>query len=104
MVGDGLREQAGLSPRDQFMLWALGSALFAHVVTFFSVSYFDQSFVFLYVTLAAIGSARASLAESVDACRVLPTVERPDYRRFRVASRGIGLDTLAARQQTSFKH
>jgi len=46
-----------LSPDSQFMLWAIGSSLFAHAATFFSVSYFDQSFVFLYLTLGSIGSA-----------------------------------------------
>jgi hypothetical protein len=45
------------SPESQFMLWAVGSSLFAHAATFFSVSYFDQSFVLLYLTLGSIGSA-----------------------------------------------
>ena len=44
----------------QFMLWAFGSALVAHVVTNISVSYFDQSFLFLYLVLAAVGSSLAS--------------------------------------------
>ena len=43
--------------KDRFMMWALGSALFAHATTFISVSYFDQSVLFIYLTLAAIGSA-----------------------------------------------
>ncbi|MBK6854915.1 MAG: hypothetical protein IPG93_25910 [Burkholderiales bacterium] len=38
------------------VIWALGAALFGHVVTFLSVSYFDQSVIFLYATLAAIAS------------------------------------------------
>lgn len=42
---------------NQFFAWALGAALFAHAATCISVSYFDQSFLFLYMTLAAIGSA-----------------------------------------------
>ena len=56
-VGQTLRQMPQLSPHSQFMIWALGSSLFAHAVTFISVSYFDQSFLFLYLTLAAIGSA-----------------------------------------------
>ncbi|WP_340122720.1 O-antigen ligase family protein [Methylobacter svalbardensis] len=44
-------------PASQFMIWALGASLFSHAATFLSVSYFDQSFVFLYLTLAAICSA-----------------------------------------------
>lgn len=40
----------------RFFVWALGASLFAHTATFISVSYFDQSFVFLYLTLATIAS------------------------------------------------
>jgi hypothetical protein len=43
----------------RFMIWAMGASLFAHTATFVSVSYFDQTFVFLYLTLAAISSVVA---------------------------------------------
>jgi hypothetical protein len=46
----------------QFMIWALGASLFAHASTFISVSYFDQSFVFIYLTLAAIASIKSSVS------------------------------------------
>lgn len=55
-VGRMLRQMPELSPQSQFMIWALGVSLFAHSVTFISVSYFDQSFVFIYLSLAVIGS------------------------------------------------
>ena len=42
---------------NHFLLWALGSALLAHAATCVSVSYFDQSSLFLYLTLAIIVSA-----------------------------------------------
>ena len=45
-------------PSFRFLAWALGASLFAHAATFISVSYFDQSVVFLYLALAAIGSVR----------------------------------------------
>lgn len=48
-----------LRSRDRFIIWALGAALFAHATTCISVSYFDQSVLFLYLTLAAIGSMYA---------------------------------------------
>jgi hypothetical protein len=57
LVGRTLRERPELSQNSRFMIWALGASLFAHAVTCISVSYFDQSFVFLYLTLAVIGSA-----------------------------------------------
>ena len=55
-VGESLHATSGRSEPEQFMIWSLGAALFAQAVTFVSVSYFDQSFVFLYLTIAAIGS------------------------------------------------
>jgi len=56
-VGRTVREAPdGTSPDIGFLTWALGSSLFAHAATFVSVSYFDQSFVMLYLTLAAIAA------------------------------------------------
>lgn len=53
-----------LIPDDlRFQTWMLGAALFSHVVTFVSVSYYDQSYVFVYVTLGAIGSMYAAQQE-----------------------------------------
>jgi hypothetical protein len=40
-------------------LWALGSALFANVVAFFGISYFDQTIVMWYGLLAMISAAVA---------------------------------------------
>jgi hypothetical protein len=42
--------------QSKFFIWAIGASLFANAATMLSVSYFDQSFIFLYLTLAAIGS------------------------------------------------
>ena len=58
-VGQTLGQMPELPPQPRFMIWTLGASLFAHATTFISVSYFDQSFVLLYLTLAAIGSARS---------------------------------------------
>jgi len=58
-VGRTLRMTPELPPLSQFMIWALGASLFTHSVTFISVSYFDQSVVFIYLTLAVIGSVRS---------------------------------------------
>ena len=53
------RKSASLdaSPAYQFTLWAMGSSLFAFAVTGLSVSFFDQSITFLYLTLGVIASA-----------------------------------------------
>jgi hypothetical protein len=55
LVGRSLRF-TGVHSDWGFAVWCLGSALFAHTITFVSVSYFDQSIVFLYLLLGAIGS------------------------------------------------
>ena len=55
------------SQRSQFIVWALGAALFTHAVSFIGVSYFDQSFVFLNLTLAAISSVYSGLIHEKDA-------------------------------------
>jgi hypothetical protein len=39
-----------------FMIWAVGASLFAHTVTCIGVAYYDQSFIFLYMILAVVGS------------------------------------------------
>jgi hypothetical protein len=49
----------------RLLAWSLGASLFAHAASFISVSYFDQTFVFLYLTLAAIGSVRAAAMPGV---------------------------------------
>lgn len=61
MVGR-MVQMPDLSQQQRYMCWALGVSLFAHATTFISVSYFDQSFVFIYLTLAAISSVCSAAA------------------------------------------
>jgi hypothetical protein len=68
-VGRGLR-QPDMPPQSQFLLWACGASLFAHTATCISVSYFDQSIVFLYLSLAA--TVGASYAGAVAATAPSP--------------------------------
>lgn len=56
IVGRRMRESSGISVKQKFFIWSTGASLFAHAVTCTSVSYFDQSFVFLYLTFGVIGS------------------------------------------------
>jgi hypothetical protein len=58
-VGHTLRWQAGSPVEDQFFVWSLGASLFAHATTAISVAYFDQSVVFIYLTLALTTSLSA---------------------------------------------
>jgi hypothetical protein len=57
-VGLSVRSAEKFRPYSvQFGLWTLGGALFAHSVSFISVSYFDQNFVNWYLLLAMISTA-----------------------------------------------
>ena len=55
-VGKAVGQASNQPEESRFFIWALGSSLFVHAVTFLSVSYFDQSIMFIYLTLAAISS------------------------------------------------
>jgi hypothetical protein len=61
-VGRARRAAGGDKPRTLF-IWALGSALFANVVAFFGISYFDQTMVAWYFLLAAISVGTAVRAK-----------------------------------------
>ena len=43
-------------PCEQFLIWGLGASLFTHVVSYMSVSYFDQNIVNWYLLLAIIAT------------------------------------------------
>jgi hypothetical protein len=78
-VGKALRLSRKAPVEHRFLLWTLGSILFGHVTTFFSVTYFDQSVVFLYFLLATISSLGP--AKSIPALVPAQNTNRisPDY-------------------------
>src|SRR5206468_2535129 len=49
------------SKRQQWALWLLGSALFAHLTSFFGINYFDQARVNWFMLLAAISAFTAPI-------------------------------------------
>jgi hypothetical protein len=55
-VGKAMRQQRDAPLERQFVIWTLGVILFGHATTFFSISYWDQTVVYFYFVLAAIGS------------------------------------------------
>lgn len=71
-VGTAIRSDA--TDKNMFLCWAVGASLFAHAVTCVSVSYFDASVMFLYLTFAATtaalynGSGLAPVAVQQSAC------------------------------------
>jgi len=65
-VGRAIQENDTQSFHVTVTLWSMGAALFAHVMNFFSVSYFDQIFVFLYLLLAMISSVIAPKEKEIN--------------------------------------
>jgi hypothetical protein len=64
-VGEALSLRLEEPVEDRFIIWTLGATLFTFSLTSISVSYFDQSFIFLYLTLGIISSLRSvSIEES----------------------------------------
>ncbi len=59
-----------------FLIWTLGSILFAHATTFFSISYFDQSVVFLELLFACIGALPAMKPAVAPAFREIGRTEQ----------------------------
>src|SRR5262249_48958397 len=51
-TGKALRASQSAPLSSQFVIWALGSILFGHATAFWSISYFDQTIVFLCLVLA----------------------------------------------------
>jgi hypothetical protein len=84
-IGRALKRCGDESSGKEFMLWAFGCSLTAHVMTCFSVSYFDQSFLFLYLTLAVIASVGAASVRAepeLVAARFteLPAMDQPEIK------------------------
>jgi hypothetical protein len=58
-LGKALQAVRAASPQPddaEFLLWGLGCMLAAHIVNWFGISYFDQTWAFWYLQLAAMAS------------------------------------------------
>ncbi len=58
-VGEFLSRRAEAPFAERFLIWSLGAGLFAQAMTCFSIAFFDQSVMFLYLNLAILGSLHA---------------------------------------------
>jgi hypothetical protein len=79
-ITKALENEFNNPPNSKFMIWTLGASLFAHTATFVSVSYFDQSFVFLYLTLAAISSMVAVSIKNQNTQSTFPQFSATTYK------------------------
>jgi hypothetical protein len=60
----GRARKAARGRSDERFIWAIGAALFANVIAFFGISYYDQTMVCWYLLLALIPAACASVMAS----------------------------------------
>jgi hypothetical protein len=99
MIGKARKAIEG-DKEKEWMLWILGAALFAHIVGYFGISYFDQTRVAWFVLLAMISAAAVPML-------VPQKVEEiaPDVPRFgpRFAKRSPSLPYPAAGRVASFR-
>ena len=91
-VGRVLKRDHGAPAGDRFVVWALGSVLFSHVVNSLSIAYFDQSVVLIYFVLACIGSLDANPPS---------VLENPDQSSTTTARRVVRPWTRSRRLQDS---
>ncbi len=69
-LGRGLQKLRATESPQEFLLWCVGCDLFAHAVTFFTISYFDQLFVFFYIVVAAVPALVTSAVKVPEPQRV----------------------------------
>jgi hypothetical protein len=77
-IGKALKVNKEAPGEQQFLIWTLGSILFGHVTTFVSISYFDQTVVYLYLALACIGSLRLARPSAGSILRRGSTWSKPE--------------------------
>jgi hypothetical protein len=65
-LGTAIKMLEGKNFEKQIMVWSMGAALFAHMVSFLSVRYFDQTIVFWNLLLAMISSISIIFANNID--------------------------------------
>ena len=56
LLGNKMTTLRSMGEPGEFLFWCFGSALFAHCVTFFSVTYFDQSYIFFCILIGAVSA------------------------------------------------
>ena len=75
MIGKARKAVEG-DKEKEWMLWILGAALFAHVVGYFGISYFDQTRVAWFALLAMITAATAPMLAPEKVKEAVPEVPR----------------------------
>ena len=77
-IGQFMRRSDYNSNDNTFKAWCLGACLTGHVVTCFSVAYFDQSLVFIWLTIGCAASIPSFASEDIDSDSYSQTSEETD--------------------------
>lgn len=99
MIGKARKAIEG-DKEKEWMLWILGAALFAHVVGYFGISYFDQTRMAWFVLLAMISAAAVPMLASQKVEEIAPDALRLGPR---FAKRSPSLPYPAAGRVPSFR-
>lgn len=62
-VGKAMHSFDSYEMKNKFLFWVLGVTLFSHILTFFTISYFDQIEIFYYMLIASISSLFTNITE-----------------------------------------
>ncbi len=76
-LGRALRASEG-DRKQEWFIWALGASLFANLVAFFGISYFDQTIVAWYALLAMISGVTLSARNSGKVQQTEPEIAKSD--------------------------
>jgi hypothetical protein len=79
MIGKARKAIEG-DKEKEWMLWILGAALFAHVVGYFGISYFDQTRVAWFALLAMISAAAGPMLAPQKVEEIAPDALQPGPR------------------------
>jgi hypothetical protein len=90
-VGRAVGNQSTFGSDEKFAIWSVGAALFALAVSGLSCSYFDQSFVFVYLMLGALASVPNLVAATPVAAVIAPVAPALGSRFSNVTPTRIGL-------------
>ena len=84
-IGTARKSVEGTDARKEWFLWSLGAALFAHTIAFFGITYFDQTRVAWFATLAMVSAATAPILEA-KSLKAEPQIDMPSLQSRLAAS------------------
>lgn len=84
----GKARKIAADEKSQWLLWCLGASLFANVVAFFGINYFDQSHIAWFALLAMVSALTAQVARDrrIAKSEARPQVDNPELLPIELSS------------------